>query len=150
MKTLELIVDILFRQIDGYEALYELLGREREYLVSYDIEGFQSTAKQKDSLVMQLRLLEEERARLTEKFFTERGVFGERTITRLWELSGDSRFMTAKYRLQALLKGIEELNQFNRILIDRTMNYLNASSSFLNTVRPGGAELVQGMFSKEV
>jgi flagellar biosynthesis/type III secretory pathway chaperone len=149
MNRLEPLTNILNQQVLSYEQLYELLKKEKACLVRYDCEGFEQLAKEKDCLIIQLNLLEEERARLVDKFFVDNGILGDRNITRLWEISGDSMLMSIKYRLLSLMQGIEELNNLNRVLIHKSLNHLSASSGFFNAIDSGMMKTTAGVFSRE-
>jgi flagellar biosynthesis/type III secretory pathway chaperone len=66
------IKNILSEQVDGYRTLMEVLRREREHLVHFNAAGVEALSKEKDTVVLQLRLLEEERIRLVRAFAADR------------------------------------------------------------------------------
>jgi hypothetical protein len=61
MKTADTIKSILVEQIDGYRSLLDLLQRERECLLNLDANGVESISKEKDTMIMRLRLVEGKR-----------------------------------------------------------------------------------------
>ncbi|NOZ25518.1 MAG: flagellar protein FlgN [Nitrospirae bacterium] len=129
MKNPVQILKILDEQVRSYSRLYELLKGEKEAIVSFDPLQVERLAKEKDSLVLQLRLLEEERKRLVDEFFGDGN--GGRSISDLHTATGDKRFLDLRSRLLSLLQGIGELNEVNRLLIERASLHLRASSAFL-------------------
>ncbi len=131
MKDSTPILNILEEQVRCYGSLYGLLKSEKEAIVSFDPAVFEELAKQKDNLVLQLRLLEDERKRLTDEFFSEEDT--GRSISDLYAVTGDERFVRIRSRLMSLLQGIEELNEINRLLIERASLHLSASANFFQT-----------------
>ncbi len=83
---------------------------------------------------MRLRLLEEERQRLTKKFVEENDFIGELSLQELGTLTGNNVFKKLRSSLLSLLQSIEEMNKFNSTLIDRSLNYIKTSSSFITTL----------------
>jgi flagellar biosynthesis/type III secretory pathway chaperone len=133
MTPVQAIISILKEQINSYKMLLDLLQRERICLVDIDAEKVEEFSKEKDTILMRLRLLEEERAKLTEVFAKEMGVPGTINLQKLRELTGDSIFTTLRSQLRSLLQSIEEMNEFNRILIDRSIRYFKASTGFFSS-----------------
>jgi len=128
MKNSARILKILEEQVRSYSRLYDLLKGEKEAVVSFDPLLVEALAKEKDNLVLQLRLLEEERKRLVDEFFGGRG--GGRSISDLYSTTGDRRFLDLRSRLLSLMQGIGELNEVNRLLIERASLHLRTSSAF--------------------
>jgi flagellar biosynthesis/type III secretory pathway chaperone len=132
MKTVASIKSVLLEQIGGYRMLLEVLQRERECLISFNSAGVETISKEKDTIVLRLRLLEEERTRLVIKFTAENGIKGDLSLQKFYELTGDVSFKTLRLQLISLLQGIAELNDFNRILIERSMNFIKNATGFLD------------------
>jgi len=132
MSTTDRIKSILADQINGYRTLLEVLQRERECLVHLNPEGVEALAKEKDTIMLKLRLLEEERMRLVSAFAQECGATGEMTLKRLHELTGDAAYSTLRLKMISLIQAIAEFNEFNRILIERSVNFVRRTLSFLD------------------
>jgi hypothetical protein len=62
MRIIDSIKSILIEQIKSYRVLLELLQRERECLINLDAHEVENLSKEKDTTLLRLRLLEEERA----------------------------------------------------------------------------------------
>ncbi|GBE01024.1 flgN protein [bacterium BMS3Bbin06] len=123
------IVAILEEQVRGYLALYDLLKKEKTAILSFQPSVIEEMAKQKDTIVLKLRLLEDERERLL-------GLtrdWKRMSIHELYELTGDERLPGVRSQLLSILQGIEELNEVNRIMIERASRHVSASSRFFNT-----------------
>ncbi|GAB4387919.1 MAG: hypothetical protein Kow0025_04230 [Thermodesulfovibrionales bacterium] len=144
MISAEGIANILDEQISSYRKLVELLQNERACLVDLDAEGMERLVKEKDTLTFRLRLLDEERTRLIGRFCEENpaaGPPGELNLERLAAVTGDTGFLDMRSKLISLVQNIEELNSFNRMLIERSLGHVQSTrnffSSFGNPADPG-------------
>ncbi|NWF97430.1 MAG: flagellar protein FlgN [Nitrospirae bacterium] len=151
MTTLENIKSILIEQINGYRFLLELLQKERLYLLNFDAQGVEAVSKEKDVAIIRLRLIEEERIRLINKYLSENNLRCEFTLQKLIELTGDNNLSILRMQLISLMQSIEELNSFNMILIGRSLNFVRHSMAFLESVGIDIDQLYKGaIFSKEI
>ncbi len=132
--TCELSIEnILKEQINTYKILHDLLKRERKYLVNIEAEKLEEISKEKDTVVMRLRLLEEERWRLVKKFAEDSGMTGEINLKELERITGNNVFSKLRSQLLSLLQSIEEMNKFNSILIDRSISYIRTNTNFISS-----------------
>lgn len=160
MKLLESLKQILREQVQGCRQLLELLQREKVCLLDLHLDGLETITKEKDVLVLKLRLLEEERTRLLDCLQTENPqgslnpeMFPETlTLQRLAEITGESDFMDLRSKLISLSQSIKELNGSNKIMIDRTLAFLKKSTAFLGVFLPGSSPMMQkgGRLSREM
>jgi len=134
MSIEQSLKNILSSQINGYQTLIEVLRRERECLVHFNAPGVEALSKEKDTIVLQLRLLEEERMRLVRSFATERKLGEDITLQRLADITGDKAFQTLRLQLLSLLQSIGELNGFNRVLIERSSGVVKNALQFLGSL----------------
>ncbi|QWR78821.1 flagellar protein FlgN [Candidatus Magnetomonas plexicatena] len=144
------IKKVLLGQLQGYQNLFSLLTRERESLVDFDEQAVEQLSKEKDTLILKLRLLEDERIRLVKRLTSEiclrppelqiTGASDDKTmpadfnLAKLAELTGDNEFMEIRASLKSLLQSLEELNSFNRVLIDRSLSYVQNNLNLLNSL----------------
>lgn len=131
MKDSARILKILEEQVRSYSRLYDLLKGEKAAIVSFNPLAVESLAKEKDNLVLQLRLLEEERKRLADEFFGDSE--GGRSISDLHSITGNKKFLDLRSQLLSLMQGIGELNEINGLLIERASLHLRVSSAFFQT-----------------
>jgi flagellar biosynthesis/type III secretory pathway chaperone len=122
MNLLASMKAILLEQEKCCNSLVGLLQRERTHLVEFNASAVEELAKEKDTLLLRLRLLEEERQRLAAALAAEwPGVReGEVTLRAIAERTGDAE-----------LSGIR-LKLFNRHLIDRSLNSIRSATGFFN------------------
>ena len=127
------IVSILIEQVNSYKSLLGLLKDERESLVDIDVDRIENISKEKDTVVMRLRLLEEERQRLLAEFTSDNNIEYEISLIELGKFTGNSQISDLRSQLISLLQSIEEMNKFNTVLIDRSLQHVKTSSSFFNS-----------------
>jgi flagellar biosynthesis/type III secretory pathway chaperone len=145
MKTIEAVKKILLEQIEGCRQLLSLLQRERVCLMELHQEEVETVTKEKDILVLKLKLLEEERKRLLDRLMEseefrrtlKQEERQQMSLQRLAGLLGDSSLMEMRSKLISLSQSIKELNDLNKIMIDRTLSYLKKSNRFLGMLTPG-------------
>lgn len=133
MTSDKAIVDILQELLITYKVLFELLQKERTYLVNINAEKIEEISKEKDTVIMRLRLLEEERQRLVKKFVEDNNISGEVNLKELGRITGNSVYKTLRSKLLSLLQSIDDINKFNSILIDRSINYLKTTTNFISS-----------------
>lgn len=133
MKTSDSIKAIMSELISGYSVLQVLLQKERLCLINLNATQIEDLLKEKDTIVMRLKLLEEERRRLLRKYYIENGIKGELDKSILFKIDGDDSFESLRLQLLSLLQSIAELNEFNRILIDRTNLFFRNTIVFLES-----------------
>ncbi len=136
---------ILSEQVEGYKRLAELLKKERICLLNFDAEGIEELSREKDTLLLRLRLLEEERKRLLAM-----APDGKEDLTECSQSEHGSP-EEIQSTLRSLIQSIGELNEFNRVLTDRSMNYINSTNNFLRTFGIEGEKKARGaLLAQEV
>lgn len=131
------IISILSEQVNSYKNLHALLSRERECLVAIDPERIEAISKEKDTVIMRLRLLEEERQRLLREFARDQHCSEDMNLDDLAAITGNGLFRDLRSQLLSLLQSIEEINRFNAILIDRSLSHLRTNANFLSLFKSG-------------
>jgi flagellar biosynthesis/type III secretory pathway chaperone len=160
MTQLDAIKKVLGEQIQGCREMMNLLQREKVCLLDLQMEGLETITKEKDSLVLKLRLLEEERLRLVERLIAEdhQGLLPKEkdpekiTLLKLAEITGETIFREIRSKLISLSQGIKELNDLNKVMIDRTLNYLRSNNNFFGSFYPGTPYRSEkgGLLSREI
>ncbi|MBI4682650.1 MAG: flagellar protein FlgN [Nitrospirae bacterium] len=126
------IINLLNEQLNTYKMLHNLLKKERACLINVQSEEVETISKEKDTIIMRLRLLEEERQRLIKQFAEEKGFNSDINLEELGRLTEKKVFIELRSQLMSILQSIEEMNKFNSILIDRTLNYIKTNTNFFN------------------
>lgn len=133
MNTSDGIKAIMSELITGYNVLQTLLQKERACLINLNAAQIEDLSKEKDTIVMRLKLLEDERKRLLKNYYIEKGIQGEMDLRIFYKLTGDDSFESLRLKLISLIQSIAELNEFNRILIDRSVNFFKNTIGFLDS-----------------
>ena len=134
MNIIDQIKSILTEQVCGYRTLLDILQRERACLLHFDPRGAEALFKEKDTIVLKLKLLEEERIRLVRAFVADHAVPEESAFQKLSEIAGDDSLQRLRLQLVSLLQSIMELNGFNRVLIERSSSIVKNALNFLGSI----------------
>ncbi|MBI4620081.1 MAG: flagellar protein FlgN [Desulfobacterales bacterium] len=133
MKTVDSVKSILIELISSYRMLLYVLHKERECLINLNAAGIENLSKEKDTIILRLQLFEEERGRLIAKFIADNNITGNMSLQRIYELTGDNSFQVLESQLLKVLQSIEDMNEFNRILMERSINFVKNAANFLNS-----------------
>lgn len=140
-----LLVNILNDLIKYYTLLYELLKKEKIYILNIDVDRIIEITKEKDTLLLKLRLLEDEKKRLISKLVKD-----EIAINKILECK-KNRFISDSFlKLTSLIQDIKKLSAVNRILISRSLGYINNISNFFNKAGINFNVKDSGTFKMEV
>lgn len=134
MSTADHIKAILTEQVNGYRTLLDILRRERESLLHFNAPEVEALSKEKDTVVLKLKLLEEERIRLVRSFVWEHAVDEKAAFQTLSDVTGDDSIQRLRLQLISLLQSITELNGFNRVLIERSVTVVKNALNFLGSI----------------
>ncbi|MDA8239473.1 MAG: flagellar protein FlgN [Nitrospiraceae bacterium] len=140
MKSLDPLKMILNEQVVCCRALLDLLQRERLCLLEVDAYTIENLSTEKDTIVMKLRLLEEERQRLAADW-----TGGDATLKGLSAVTGDTSLLGIRSKLISLVQAIEEMNSFNRLLIERSLDYMKSNALFFSEDAGDGSRAGKGM-----
>ncbi|MEW6720389.1 MAG: flagellar protein FlgN [Thermodesulfobacteriota bacterium] len=134
MSTLASMKAILREQEACCKSLVGLLQKERTHLIELDAKAVEGLAKEKDTLLFRMRLLEEERQRLAGALSAEwpEPRDGELTLRAIAERTGDAELSGIRLKLVSLVQSIEDLNGFNRHLVDRSLSGVRTATAFFN------------------
>lgn len=133
MNVIEGIKNILMKQINAASMLLDVLQKERECLIELDVSELENLSKEKDTIILWLRLLEEEKNRLMNKFATDKSIDGDINLDRLCGLTGDHALQGFRLQVVSIFQSIAELNEFNRILMERSMVFFKNAAGFLDS-----------------
>ncbi len=133
MNTLDGINAIMTELVAGYTVLQSLLQKERASLINLNVSQIEDLSKEKDTILIRLKLLENERMRLLKNYYIEKGIQGEIDLLVIYKINGDESFESLRLKLISLIQSIAELNEFNSILIDRSINFFKNSIGFLGS-----------------
>lgn len=130
--------EVLKSQIKIHDELVTLLQKEREALILFEPDEIERLAREKDMLLMKIRLFEEERMKLMEELSKTNNLTENITLSKLVELTGDLEYRELGLKLLSLIQSVIELNEFNKILVERSSRHVNNFLVFLenNGIEP--------------
>lgn len=121
------LIDIISREAALFESFLELLQRQKEMLVTNDLEGLQKITERQHEKLAESRILNKQRDELVAQIKTSRAIDGDLTVSRLLTLVDQNQ----AEQLRQLRDLIIELN--DKINSSRNTNamLLNQSREFV-------------------
>ncbi|MFH0925705.1 MAG: flagellar protein FlgN [bacterium] len=132
METLLLDLEkILFEEISQHERLISLMEKERRYMIKGDIELLSESNKQKETIILEIKMLEEGRIKIIEKLaeyihLSPSDLTFNKLILQM-PSPFKEKFKGYYYRFQNLVKELGSLNKSNLIIIERSLDFINKS-----------------------
>ncbi len=122
------LIDIISKEAALFESFLELLQRQKEMLVTNDLEGLQAITERQHEKLAESRILNKQREELVVRIKAARSIDGDLTVSRLLALVDEGQ----AERLRQLRELIFELN--NKINDSRNTNamVLNQSREFVS------------------
>ena len=131
-------ITLIENEFSLYCTLLEIMQAEKEALVGSRIEELQERIKEKENLLLKIRILDEQRHKLLKKITNLLGDKGEGlTLTRLSELIDEplaARLKNSSSKLLAVTQSIQELNDSNRSLLIHSIDLVKGSLNLLTNV----------------
>lgn len=125
------LIEVLEHEIKIYRGLLDLVRREKEILISPDVEELNASNENKEAMVAKLKLLEKERERVSRELAGEVGADMENP--RLLELAlkfdqprGD-RLRSIHTTLNLLVNRIKEFNKENEMLVQSALSSITGA-----------------------
>ncbi|MFH0765769.1 MAG: flagellar protein FlgN [Calditrichota bacterium] len=126
------LVDELIELIRGEEKVLEdfldCLSRQKESIVRNDLERFDATVQEEESLIERVRNLEEGRMKVVKRIaHTAGGQADDLTLTRLIELNlgeNSEELMVLKRTLASLVDRVRRAIKVNQYLLKRSLSYI--------------------------
>jgi len=139
---LKKLIKLLEGEIGLYGSLLLVLQKEKRAIVDSSLEGLNRATKEKENLVLEIRILEEERSRIHQQLAERlQEAPHEITLTRLAGLADDpeaSQLSTCQSSLSALMQSIQEINNANKTLVSHSLRLIRGSLNLLSHSRGSG------------
>jgi flagellar biosynthesis/type III secretory pathway chaperone len=127
-RQLGKFLEILSREVECYSTLVELLQEERRYIASNDVDRLNEVLKRQNTVILEIKALEEARRALMRKFSEILDLpFEELTLMRLTDVVDEPYSeILSRYGdlIDELTVKIQELNADNSYLIDKSIEYI--------------------------
>lgn len=136
-RELDKLLEILSRELRCYGELAELLSEERDLLSSDDPKKLEELVKRQETIVLELRALEEAKLPLMRKIAGMKGLSSARpTLSQLADLLEEpygSIISGYVERIRSLLSEIEELNAGNSYLTSKALEFVDGALRMLSS-----------------
>jgi hypothetical protein len=122
---------VLEKEFELCTQLVALLQKEKDVIVGLDPAALELLLREKETVIAGIRLCDETRDRVLGSLG-----FANRTISDIAEVAeGGSRerltMLASKFK--AIVSSIAELNRFNSVLIEKSLQYVKTSYNFLDS-----------------
>ena len=139
---MELLLNKLAGLLEGetefYRSLLSVLQEEKEALIDSELKVLNEANKEKENLLLKIRILEEQRLRTLEDLSDELGYPPQDlTLARLSQLVDtpySERFKECHSNLCSLTQSIKEINHSNRSLLMHSVELVKGSLALLNNL----------------
>lgn len=132
------LIGLVEEETDLYGALLSVLQKEKEAVVSSDLKELNEGSKQKESLILKIRILEEQRLTLLKKLADSLGHSSQYlTLTQVYQVVDEpysSRLRESSSNLSALVQSIQEVNHTNKALLIHSIELVRGSLSLLHNL----------------
>ncbi len=132
------LLGLLEGETDLYRSLLLALQKEKKAIVDSELVELNETSKEKENLLLKIRILEEQRLRMVERL-AENLAYSPQGLT-LAELSQlveepySTRLKDCSSNLLALVQSIQEVNRGNRSLLTHSLELVRGSLTLLTTL----------------
>jgi flagellar biosynthesis/type III secretory pathway chaperone len=127
--------DLLHKELDVHRSLLSLLQKERRIVVDCSTEELIQTNKEKENLVLKIRILEQSREAILRKIADKMGLSAdELTLSKLEERLKEpfaTQLQTLRSKLSAILQSIREVNQENRVFLQHSVDFVKGSLALI-------------------
>lgn len=135
---------ILVEESDVLEGLMANLQKEREAIVSYDMEMIASVYKSKHEQLLQVQVLEASRRSVMQQIGQQLGFNGYPTASYLVERAPEKaladRIEQQLSCLRSLAQAVQELNDLQRDYVAHSLDTVQASLTLIDAVRGQGTK----------
>ena len=126
------LIAVLEKEFELCTKMVALLQKEKDVIISLDPASLEQLLRDKETVIASIRLCDESRERiLTSLGFKDRTLF---EVAQAVEDDYRDRLNGLASKFKAIVCSISELNRFNSILIDKSLQYVRTSHNFLDSL----------------
>lgn len=139
---MELLLDSFLGLLEegtvSYSALLSVLQKEKKAIVSLSFKESNEASKEKENILLKIRILEEQRLKIQEKLADSLGYPPQDlTMTKLSKMIPEpysKRLKVCCSNLSALLQSILDVNSSNKVLIMHSLELVRGSLTLLSNL----------------
>ena len=133
---LEKLISLLNEEFSFYRMLLTFLQKERKAIVHSQLEELTECTKEKENLILKIRVLEEQRvnylSNLGDVLGTPVQELALTDLAQIVEVPYATQLADCATSLNALIQSIQEVNQSNRALVSHSLDLIRGSLTLLN------------------
>jgi len=133
---LERLISLLNEERALYQSLLSTLQKERKAIIRSEIIRITECTKEKENLILKIRVLEEQRINYLDALATVLGISVDtltlRELSRRVDESYATQLDDCSTGLGALIQSIQEVNASNKALVSHSLDLIRGSLSLLN------------------
>lgn len=134
------LLGLLEGEIDLYGSLLLALQKEKRAVVDSNLDELIETNREKESLFLKIRILEEQRLTILEKLAENLGQLAQNlTLTKLSQLVEEpqsTQLADCHSRFLSLTQSIHEVNLSNKALLNHSLDLVRSSLALLSDLMP--------------
>ena len=134
------LLGLLEGEIDLYGSLLLVLQKEKRAVVDSNLDALIETNREKESLFLKIRILEEQRLTILEKLAENLGQLAQNlTLTKLSQLVEEpqsTQLADCHSRFLSLTQSIHEVNLSNKALLNHSLDLVRSSLALLSDLMP--------------
>ena len=133
---LKKLLRLLEHATELYQSLFAVVQQEKEAVVSLNLQHLNQACKAKESLLLKLRILEEQREQLMDKLASDLGCSPQEiSLTQLCQWVEEpyaGLFRERSTDLLALIQKLQKANRQNKSLLSHSLELIQGSYNLLN------------------
>ena len=139
-KLLSELIDMLNDKTNLLSSLHLALIKEKEAIVNSDLDVLSEAGKEKENLLLMIRLLEEQRLKIMNQLsvFYEYS-FNDLTLMELCRITDEpfsSRLKNSRLCMLSLIESIGELHKLNKKLLVHSLDFVKGSLNIIDSIMP--------------
>jgi len=126
------LIAVLEKEFELCTRMVALLQKEKDVIVSLEPESLEQLLREKEMVISGIRFCDESRERILASLG-----FSGRTLSEVAQVAEDDyreQLTNLASRFKAIVSSISELNRFNSMLIEKSLQYVKTSFNFLDSL----------------
>jgi len=130
------LLDLLHQESETYRSMVTVLDREKDAVVRSELTGLNAAIREKENLLLKLRMLETQRGRVVTKLADTLGYASRNLTLRMIAQRVDGlyagRLKKCSAELEASIGALETANRRNQELVEHSLLLVRGSFNLLN------------------
>lgn len=136
MSDKEKLLAVMTEEADAVENLLDIMKKKQKAIISFANDELQESISKELKMVSLTKSLEKQRLELIQKIIPETNYPSKVTISQLvgnFDEEESKKLLSLKQRLMGSLEQLKDINEINRLLIDRGKKFVKENISILTS-----------------